>query len=195
MIERRFAALFLTSFVLSAGYGSIYTLLAVIREQFGFSATSIGVIGSAGFLAGFSAMVVLSRYADRGHTRSMLQFGLTCAILGNLGMVLATDLMAFIGSRVLLGLGAGAFSPAVRRLVISAEPSKAGERLGFMASFEMGGFISGPVLASLLYEIRPTDPVTFLAMVVSLMMVALLAGYLPSRRASLTSPTTALRSA
>jgi MFS family permease len=152
VIERRFAALFLTSFVLNAGYGSIYTLLAVIREQFGFSAASIGVIGAAGFLAGFSSQVVLSRYADRGHTRTMLLVGLVFALLGNLGMVVATDLAAFVGSRVLLGLGAGTFAPAVRRLVISAEPEKAGERLGFMASFEMAGFISGPVLASLLYE-------------------------------------------
>lgn len=152
MIERRFAALFAASFVLSAGYGSIYTLLAVIRTQFGFSPVSIGVIGAAGFAAGFAAQVVLARYADRGHTRVMLLLGLVFALLGNLGMVVASSLPAFIGSRVLLGLGAGAFAPAVRRLVIAADPERAGERLGFMASFEMAGFISGPVLASALYE-------------------------------------------
>ena len=181
MIEARFTALFVTSFVLSAGYGSIYTLLAVIREQFGFSPTSIGVIGAAGFLAGFSAQVVLSRYADRGHTRPMLWLGLAFAMLGNLGMVVATDLASFVGSRVLLGLGAGAFSPAVRRLVISANPAKAGERLGFMASFEMAGFISGPVLASLLYEgfgLRATF--LALAAMLALLMVPVLRTTIPS---------------
>ncbi|MEE2663422.1 MAG: MFS transporter [Myxococcota bacterium] len=181
MIQRRLAPLFLTSFVLTAGYGSIYTLLAVIREQFGFSATSIGVIGAAGFLAGFSAQVALSRYADRGHTRSMLVLGLGFAILGNLGMVAAADLTAFIASRVLLGLGAGAFSPAVRRLVISADPARAGERLGFMASFEMAGFISGPVLASALYEafgLRATFVV--LASLLALLVVPVLRTPIPS---------------
>ena len=57
--------------MLSAGYGSVYTLLAVIREAFGFSTAQVGVIGGAGFLAGFLAQVGLSRYADRGHTGAL----------------------------------------------------------------------------------------------------------------------------
>ncbi len=152
MPERRFISLFLASFVLSAGYGSIYTLLAAIRETFGFSAAAIGVLGAAGFLAGFVAQVVLSRYADRGHTRAMLRLGLMLAVAGNVGMIFATDLAGFIASRALLGLGAGAYAPAVRRLVIASDPERAGERLGWMASFDMAGFISGPVLASLLFQ-------------------------------------------
>lgn len=152
MPERRFLSLFLASFVLSAGYGSIYTLLAAIRETFGFSAAAIGVLGAAGFAAGFLAQVVLSRYADRGHTRAMLRLGLLLAVAGNLGMIFATDLAGFIASRALLGLGAGAYAPAVRRLVIASDPERAGERLGWMASFDMAGFISGPVLASLLFQ-------------------------------------------
>lgn len=152
MLERRYFPLFLTTFVLTTGYGFIYSLLAVIRQDFGFSEAEIGVLGAAGFLAGFVAQVTLSRHADRGHTRSMLVFGLAFAILGNLGMVFATDLTGFIASRACLGLGAGAFAPAVRRLVILSDPERAGERLGLMASFDMAGFISGPVLASLLYE-------------------------------------------
>jgi predicted MFS family arabinose efflux permease len=82
----------------------------------------------------------------------MLIGGLAFAILGNLGMVFATDLTGFLASRACLGLGAGAFAPAVRRLVILSDPDRAGERLGLMASFDMAGFISGPVLASILYE-------------------------------------------
>ena len=50
MIPRGFTALFLTAFVLTAAYGSIYTLLAAIRTSFGFSAAEIGIIGGAGFL-------------------------------------------------------------------------------------------------------------------------------------------------
>ena len=152
MFERRFIPLFLSSFVLSAGYGSIFTLLAAIRDAFGLSTASIGAIGAAGFLAGFLAQVALSRYADRGHTRLMLQFGLFSAVLGNVGMIFATDLASFIGSRALLGLGAGSFAPAVRRLVILSDPGRAGERLGLMASFDMAGFCFGPVLASVLFQ-------------------------------------------
>jgi len=105
-----------------------------------------------GFLAGFAAQVGLSRYADRGHTGRLLRFGLLCAALGNLAMVFAEDLAGFIGARALLGLGAGAFAPAARRLMIAEASDRAGERLGFIASFDMAGFISGPVLASVLYE-------------------------------------------
>jgi len=152
MFERRFAALFATSFVLSAGYGSIYTLLAVIRESFGFSALEVGVIGAVGFFTGFVAQVSLARFADRGHTAGLLRFGLLCAVLGNLAMVFASELAGFVGARALLGLGAGTFAPAARRLLLAEDGDRAGERLGFMASFTMAGFISGPVIASVLFE-------------------------------------------
>lgn len=152
MLDRRSIPLFLTTFLLTSGYGFLYSLLAVIRDDFGLSETEIGVLGATGFIAGFCAQVSLSRYADRGHTRIMLMTGLAFAMLGNLGMVLATDLSGFLASRACLGLGAGTFAPAVRRLVILSDPERAGERLGLMASFDMAGFISGPVLASILYE-------------------------------------------
>lgn len=144
--------LFLTTFMLMTGYASIYVLMAVIRADFGLSEADVGVIGAAGFLAGFVAQVGLSRYADRGHTGRMLRVGIGLALAGNVGMVFASDLSSFIFARVLLGLGAGSFSPAVRRLVITADPERAGERLGMMASFDMAGFIAGPLLASLFYQ-------------------------------------------
>jgi MFS family permease len=171
VLERRLIPLFLTTFVMTTGYGSIYTLLAVIRKQYALSEAGIGLIGSAGFLAGFLAQVVLSRFADRGHTRRLLQIGLLCAVAGNLGMVLATSLLEFVASRALLGLGAGAFAPAVRRLVITLDPARAGERLGLMASFDMAGFITGPVVASLLYQATGLRA-TFVAL--ALALVALL---------------------
>jgi putative ABC transport system permease protein len=48
-------------------------------------------------------------------------------------------------------------------------------------------------LRSLLYEVRPADPLTYVAVAVTLMAVALLATWLPARRASAVDPITALR--
>jgi putative ABC transport system permease protein len=49
------------------------------------------------------------------------------------------------------------------------------------------------VVESLLYQVKPTDPPTYLAVSALLMGVALLATYIPARRASRVDPLVALR--
>jgi predicted permease len=63
-----------------------------------------------------------------------------------------------------------------------------GIAVGIIASLVLARLI-----ASLLFQTAPTDPLTFAGMVVLLAGVALLAGYLPARRASKINPMVALR--
>ena len=42
---------------MSLGYGSIYTLLADLRDRFGFTEAQLGYIVAAGFFAGFCAQL------------------------------------------------------------------------------------------------------------------------------------------
>jgi ABC-type antimicrobial peptide transport system permease subunit len=49
------------------------------------------------------------------------------------------------------------------------------------------------VLSSLLYGVRPTDAITFGAVSLILLVVALIASYLPARRATRVDPLVALR--
>jgi putative ABC transport system permease protein len=60
--------------------------------------------------------------------------------------------------------------------------------LGLLAAF---GLTRG--LESLLFEVRPHDPATFASLAVLLLLVALLAGYLPARRAARVDPQVVLR--
>jgi putative ABC transport system permease protein len=55
-----------------------------------------------------------------------------------------------------------------------------------------GSFLSRYV-ASQLYGVQPTDPLTIVGAVVTLAAVAAIAGLIPSVRATRVSPTTALR--
>jgi len=57
----------------------------------------------------------------------------------------------------------------------------------------LGAFALTRVLSSLLFEITPKDPATFIAVAIALPLVALFACYLPARRATMVDPLIALR--
>ncbi|HEX7095074.1 MAG TPA: MFS transporter [Acidimicrobiales bacterium] len=144
---------FLLTAVMSLGYGSVYTLLAQIRDDFGFSDSQVGLIAFAGLGMGFVAQVTLARYADRGHAGAMVRVGVLIAALGMTWTVFATELWQWVAARLLLGLGTGTVGPAVRRVVIARDPANVGANLGTQASFDVGGFVIGPLLAAGLAEL------------------------------------------
>jgi putative ABC transport system permease protein len=88
------------------------------------------------------------------------------------------------------------------RMALGAQPGsvlllilKQGSRLAFggIALGLAGAWIATRFLASLLYEVAPTDMPTFLAVAFIFASVALAACYIPARRATKVDPVTALR--
>jgi predicted permease len=91
-----------------------------------------------------------------------------------------------IGIRLALGAQIG----SVRRMVVAQ-----GMKLGVMgiALGLLAALAATRWLSSMLFEVSPTDPATFATLAITLTAVALVACYLPARRASRTDPMTALR--
>jgi predicted lysophospholipase L1 biosynthesis ABC-type transport system permease subunit len=92
-----------------------------------------------------------------------------------------------IGIRMALGAGHG----RVRRMILA-------EGLALAAAGTLAGLLisaaSMRLMRSLLYGISPIDPLTYAAVATFLTAVALLASYVPARRATKVDPMVALRS-
>jgi predicted permease len=119
-------------------------------------------------------------------------FSTIAALLAGVGLygVLATAVRqrtAEIGVRMALG----AAPSRIFRLMVGKglNLSAIGIALGVV-----GAFALTRVLASMLVEVKPTDPVTYVSVAALFLFIAVLASWLPALRAAGLDPTTALRS-
>jgi len=110
------------------------------------------------------------------------------ALVGVYGVVAyaASERTREIGIRMALG----ANRRDVVRLVVRAA---VGWSLAGIAAGVAGAVAASRLLGSLLFNVTPTDPLTFTAMALVMMAVALTASYIPARRAASVDPIVALR--
>ena len=91
-----------------------------------------------------------------------------------------------IGVRMALG----AMPSTIGKMIVSRGAGLAGIGLGIGLLLSA---IMAPLISSLLYGVRPIDPEVFLTVPLILMVVVLLASYIPARRAARVNPIVALR--
>lgn len=119
---------------------------------------------------------------------SFAALGLILAMVGTYGMISynVAQRTREIGLRLALGAEPG----NILRMVIREGMFLAGAGivLGIAAALAFGR-----VLSSLLFEIKPTDPLTFVTVSMALAAAAALACYLPARRATEVDPMVSLR--
>lgn len=150
-----------------------------------------------GALAFYDVHTMRQRLRDQTATGRLLVFimvafaviGLVLAALGVYGIIAYTAAQRTREVGIRLALGAG--RAKVLRLVIrqAVTPVVAGVLLGAVSVVCFTRF-----LESLLYGLSPLDPAVLLPTALALLLVAVLASWLPAHRATSVSPVAALRS-
>jgi predicted permease len=118
-------------------------------------------------------------------------FAMVALLLASVGIY---GLLAYmVGQRaheIGVRMALGAMPSTIGKMIVSRGAGLAGIGVG------IGLLLSGimaPMISTVLYGVRPLDPEVFLGVPLILMVVALLASYIPARRAARVNPIVALR--
>jgi len=118
-------------------------------------------------------------------------FGVLALVLAAIGIYgVMSYVVAGRTREIGLRMALGAQLRHVRQLILGQGMILAG--IGLVVGLVIV-FILARFLTSMLYGVSPTDPITFIAITFLLAAVALVACYLPSRRAARVNPMVALR--
>ncbi len=158
-----------------------------VREQVQSVDPTLPVSGGQTLVETLSASL-----AERRFSMEMVGlFALTALLLAGVGIYgvisyIVTARTHEIGIRIALGAERSSILQMVLRKGLGL--AIAGATVGLV-----GALIVSHLMAGLLYGVRPTDPLTFAIVAVLLIAVALLACYIPARRALRVDPLIALR--
>jgi MFS family permease len=153
-------------------YGVMFTMLDDFRNNFGIAESALGFIVGVGFFTSFLGQVSIAPLADRGRAQRLIILGLSLEVIGCIGMALGETFIVLLTSRMIMGFGAGSALPALRRVIIVADPENFGRNLGRILSFEVAGFASGPVISVIFAEFFGIPgPFIFLATIISLFVI------------------------
>jgi MFS family permease len=136
--------------VMASGYGVMFTVLDDFRDEYGIAAHWLGMIVGVGFLSSFVAQIFLAPIADRGRARQLVLGGLVLNFAGLIAMALGETLLLLLAGRFVSGIGIGMAFPAIRRIVINADPENLGSNVGLLLSADVAGFAAGPALSALM---------------------------------------------
>ena len=159
----------------AAGYGVMFTLLDDFRDRYGISEATLGAIVAIGFFASFAAQVWFAPLADRGHARRLVYVGMLLNIVGLLVVAFSHAALPIATGRLVMGLGAGMAIPAIRRIVILADPEHLGHNVGLLLAADVAGFAVGPAISAVLVDpfgIRAPFLVIVAATIVCLPLIA-----------------------
>jgi MFS family permease len=129
-------------------YGVMFTVLDDFRNEYGITESKLGLIVAAGFVAGFLSNVFVAPIADKGFARRLVAIGLVTQIVGCFVMAFGSSFIVLLLGRFLTGIGGGAADPALRRIIILANPDEMGSNLGRIVAAGVAGFALGPVVSA-----------------------------------------------
>lgn len=167
--------------------GDPVSITSAVREQIRLSDASLSVFN----VRTMEALRQLTFWQHRLFGMMFFLFGLIALILASIGVygVLSYSVSQRtqeIGVRMALGAG----RRDVLRLVVGQGVKLAGA--GIVIGIA-GAALVTPAIKTILYNVTPTDPLSFVGVAVFLMAVSATASYLPARRAMAVDPIVAIR--
>lgn len=133
-------------------YGVMFTVLDDFRNEYGISESKLGLIVASGFIAGFFSNIFVAPIADKGFARRLVSLGLIAQVIGCIVMAFGSSFVILLLGRFLTGIGSGAADPALRRIIILANPNEMGSNLGRIVAAGVAGFALGPVISAITVE-------------------------------------------